>query len=80
VWTYEINNSRNNTTVGDKKQAIDQGPKPLDQFGIAFPEFLKLLGLFLEYGKERFGGVAAIDFGGQRVVAEIFSGLLGVLG
>jgi hypothetical protein len=70
----------NNTTLGEKEQTVDYGPKPLDQFGIAFPKFLKLLDLFLEYGKEGFGGLAAIDLGGQRVAKEIVSGLLGIFG
>jgi len=80
VWTYELSSGLNSTTLGENKQAIDYGPKALHQFGIVFPKFLKLLGLFLEYGKEGFGVLAAIDLGGQRVVAEIFSRLLGVLG
>jgi len=80
VWTYELSSGLNSTTLGENKQAIDYGPKHINQFGIAFPKFLKLLGLFLEYGKEGFGVLAAIDLGGQRVVAEIFSRRLGVLG
>ena len=80
MWTYELSSSLNGTTVGENKQAIDYGPKPLHQFGIVFPKFLKLLNLFLEYGKEGFGGLAAIDLGCQRVAAEIVSGLLCILG
>jgi len=60
-------------------QVTEHGPKPQDQIGIAVPDFLKFLGLFLEYGKEGLGGVAAINFGGEWAVEEIFPGLLGVL-
>ena len=60
-------------------QVIEHGLKPQDQIGIAVPDILKLLGLFLEYGKEGFGRDAAINFGGEWAVEEIFPGLLGVL-
>jgi len=46
-------------------QAIEHGTKPQDQIGIAVPNFLKFLGFFLEYGKEGFGRVAAINLGGE---------------
>jgi len=61
-------------------QAIEHGAKPPDQIGIAVPNFLKFLGLFLEYGKEGFGRVAAINLGGEWAVEEIFPGPFGVLG
>jgi hypothetical protein len=80
VRTYETSSGLNLTTLGENKQAIDYGSKPLHQFGIAILGFLKLLNLFLEYGKEGFGGFAAIDLGGQRVAAEIVIGLPGILG
>ena len=60
-------------------QVIGHDPKPHNQIGIAVPDILKFLGLFLEYGKEGFGRVAAINFGGEWAVEEIFPGLLGVL-
>ena len=61
-------------------QVIEDGPKAQDQIGIAVPDFLKFLGLFLENGKEGFGGVTAINVGGEWAVEEFFPGLLGVLG
>ena len=60
-------------------QVTDHGPKPQDQIGIAVPDVLKFLGLFLKYGKEGFGGVAAINFGGEWAVEGTFPGLLSVL-
>ena len=80
MWTYKAGSGLNSTTLGESKQAVDYGPKRVNQFGIAIPELLKFLGLFLEYGKEGFGGLATINLGGQRVVAELFFGLLGILG
>jgi len=76
MWTYETGSGLHSTTLGENKQATDHGPKLINQFGRS----LKLLGLFLEYGKEILGGLAAIDLGGQRVIAKIFSGLVEVLG
>jgi hypothetical protein len=61
-------------------QVIEHGPKPQDQIGVAVPNFFKSLGLLAEYEKEGFDRVAAINFGGERAVEDIFSGLLGVLG
>jgi len=61
-------------------QIIEHGAKPQDQIGIAVSNFLRVLGLFLEYGKERFGRVAAVNFGGEWAVEEILPGQLGVLG
>ena len=61
-------------------QVIEHGAKPPDQIGIAVPNFLKSSGAFMEYGKEGFGRIAAINFGGEWAVEEIFPGLLGVLG
>jgi hypothetical protein len=60
-------------------QYIDDGSEPLEQFGIAVPEFIKPLGLFLEYIKNRIGAVAVINLVSEWVVAEIFPSLLGVL-
>ena len=53
--------------------------EPLKQFGIAVPEFVKGLCLFLEYIKDRFGAIAAIDLVGEWVSVKIFAGFLGVL-
>ena len=63
----------------DGMQHIDDRSKPLEQFGITLPEFVKHPGLFLEYIKDRIGAVTAIDLGGEWVVAEIFPTLLCVL-
>jgi hypothetical protein len=60
-------------------QHIDDGSEPLEQFGVAIPEFIKRPGLFLEYIEDRIGAVAAIDPVGEWVVAEIFPSLLDVL-
>ena len=60
-------------------QDIDDRSEPLEQFWITLPEFVKRLGLFLEYIKDSIGAVTAIDLGGERVVAEMCSSLPGVL-
>ena len=60
-------------------QHIDEGSEPLEQFDITRPEFVKRLGLFLEDIKDRIGSVAAINPSSERVAAEIFPSLLGVL-
>ena len=60
-------------------QDIDDRSEPLEQFRITLPEFVKRLGLFLEYIKDSIGAVTAIDLGGEWVVAEMCSSLPGVL-
>jgi len=60
-------------------QPIDNRPEPLDQLGIAIPEFIERLGLRLEYGKNLIWRPASIDGSGQWVVAEILSSALGIL-
>ena len=60
-------------------QHIDERSEPLEQFGIAVPEFIKSPGLFLEYIKDRIWAVAVINLVSEWVVAEIFPSLLGVL-
>jgi len=60
-------------------QYSDDGVEPLEQIGIALPEFIKLSGLFLEYVKDRIRAVTAIDSGSKRMVAEIFPSFLGVV-
>jgi hypothetical protein len=42
-------------------QHINNGSEPLEQFGIALPEFVKRLRLLLEYVEDRLGVVTAID-------------------
>ena len=42
-------------------QHINDRSEPLEQFGIALPEFVKRLCLLLEYVKDRLGVVTAID-------------------
>jgi len=61
-------------------QHIDNGPEPLDQLGIAIPEFIKGLGLRLEYSKNVIRRLACIDGGSQWVVAKILSSAFGILG
>jgi hypothetical protein len=60
-------------------QHFDNRSEPIEQFGIALFEFVKRLCLFLEYMKDRIGGVTGINLGGERVVVKIFASLLGVL-
>ena len=60
-------------------QHVDDGFEPPKQFGIAILEFVKRPGLLLEYMKDRFGTVAALNLGGEWVVAEIFPSLFSVL-
>ena len=61
-------------------QPIYNRPEPLDQLGIAIPEFIESLGLRLEYRENRLRRPASIDGGSQRVVAEIMSSAFGILG
>jgi hypothetical protein len=77
--TYEITTVTESWVGREGMQHIDDRPEPLEQFGIAVPKFIKRPGLFLEYVKNRIGGVTAIDPVGERVVAEIFPSLLGVV-
>ena len=75
-----MTNAVSNGFVGrEGVQHIDDGSKPPKQFGIAILEFVKRPGLFLEYMKDRIRTIAAIDLGGEWVVAEIFPSLLSVL-
>jgi len=61
-------------------QPIDNGLEPLDQLGIAIPEFIKGAGLRLEYSEDVIWRLASIDGGSQLVVAEILSCAFEVLG
>ena len=61
-------------------QPIDNRPEPFDQLGITIPEFIKGLGLRLEYGENVIRRLASIDGGSQWVVAEILSSAFGILG
>ena len=63
----------------DGMQHINDRFQPLEQFGIALPEFVKRLCLLLEYVKDRLGVVTAINLGGEGVIAEIFPGSVCVL-
>jgi len=60
-------------------QPIDNRLEPLDQLGIAIPEFIKGPGLRLEYSKNVIRRLASIDGGSQWVVAEILSSAFGIL-
>ena len=64
---------------GEGMQHFNNRSEPLDQFSIALPKFVKDLCLFFEYNKDRIGAVAAIDLGGEWVIAKIFASFLGVL-
>jgi len=44
-------------------QYLDDRFEPLEQFGIALPEFIELYGFFLEYVKDRIGAVTTIELG-----------------
>jgi len=61
-------------------QPIDNRPEPLDQLGVAIPEFIERLGLRLENSENVIRRLAFIDGGSQWVVAEILSCAFGVLG
>ena len=61
-------------------QPIDNGLEPLDQLGIATPEFIKGSGLRLEYSENVIRRLASIDGGSQWVVAKILSSAFGILG
>jgi len=61
-------------------QPIDNRLEPLNQLGIAIPEFIKGLGLRLEYSENVIRRLASIDCGSQWVVAEILSCAFDVLG
>ena len=66
--TYESNETSTVTEgfVGEEgMQYFDNRSDPLEQFGIALPEFFKSLSLFLEHIEDRIGTVAAIDLGGE---------------
>jgi len=45
----------------DGMQHTNDRSEPLEQFGIALPEFVKRLCFLLEYVKDRLGVVTAID-------------------
>jgi hypothetical protein len=60
-------------------QYINNRSEPLEQSGIARPEFIKRSGLFLEYIKNGIRAVAVINPVGEWVVAEIFPSLLDVV-
>jgi hypothetical protein len=76
--TYETNPVTEVCVGRESVQPFDDGSEPLEQFGIALPEFIKHPGLFLEYFKERFGVATAIDPVGEWVVSEILPSFLGV--
>jgi len=79
-WTYITGDVTKGFVGREGMQDLDDRFEQLEQFDIALlPEFVKLSGLFLEYGKDRIRVVATIDLGSEWVVAEIFASLLGVL-
>ena len=45
----------------DGMKHIDDWSEPLEQSGIALPEFVKRLCLLLEYVKDRLGAITAIE-------------------
>ena len=77
--TYVTNAVSKDVVGREGMQHVDDGSEPSKQFGIAPLEFVKRSGLFLEYFKNRIGTIAAVDLGGEWVVAEIFPSLLVVL-
>jgi len=79
VWTCETGASAEDCVGRDSMQPIDNRPEPFDQVGITIPEFIKRLGLHLEYSKNRIRRPASIDGGSQWVVAEILSSAFGIL-
>ena len=77
--TYKTNAAAKDWVGREAMHNIDDRPEPLEQFGVALPESVKLPCLFLRYIKDRTGVVIAIDPFSGSVVAEIFPNLLGVL-
>jgi len=61
-------------------QPIDNRLEPLDQLWISIPEFIKGLGLCLEYSENVIGRLASINGDSKWVVSEILSSAFDVLG
>ena len=76
--TYKTNTGAKGSADGEVVQAVDDGLKPLDQFTVTVSEFIKSLGLFLEYGKDCLGRIACIDLWGEWVLAKILPRLIGI--
>jgi len=60
-------------------QPIDNRPEPLDQLQITISEFVKCMGLRLEYSENLIRRSISIDGGSQWVVTEILSSAFGIL-
>ena len=79
-WTYETGASAEGCVGQDSMQPIDNRPEPLDQLVITIPEFIKRLGLCLEYRHNLIWRLASIDGSSQWVIAEILTSASGILG
>jgi len=79
VWAHETGASTEDCVGRDSMQPIDNGPEPLDQLGITIPEFIKGLGLRLEYSQDRIRRPTSIDSSSQWMVAEILSSAFGIV-
>jgi hypothetical protein len=77
--THEITAVTEGLVGRECMQHVDDRSKPLGQFSIAVPEFIKCPELFLEYVKDRIGAVTAMNPGGEWVVANIVPSLPGVV-
>ena len=76
---YETSACTKGRVGGDGMEPIDNRCEPLEQLGIAIPEFVKRERLLFEYSKDQIRRLASIDRDSQRVVAEILPGSLRVL-
>jgi hypothetical protein len=61
IGTYETCTGAKGSANRDVVQAIDDGLKPFDQFGATFREFVESFGLYVEYVKNCFSGIACFD-------------------
>ena len=79
VWTYETCTGAEDCVGRDSVQPVHNRPEPFDQLGIAIPEFMKGIGLRLEYSENLIRRPASIDGDSQWVVAEILTSAFGIL-
>ena len=77
--THEANTRTECRVVGEGSQAINDRAEVLIQFGVVIPEFVKFVGLCLEYMQDVIGGFAESDLGGEWIILEIFPCLCRVL-
>lgn len=79
VRTYDTSGPMHCRMGADSVQAIDDWPKPFDQFWVAIPEFVEGLGLFFKYDQDVVGGFAAVEHGREWMFGEAFPSPFSVL-